>query len=276
MAVSTRYDPNKPTTIITPNKKCVGEVDDIANRQTIPKQLCQPPQPTKQEQEQHQITHMPCKEQSLIQLDYAASLCVHKVQHSHKQEVAGARNLDLCGNYNWTMHGNSYIKERSDQTSIDTVEEVRDGEKIGQSIVQVDNEPAIKQLAEVSARELTIQWRQSSSNTHQGQESVQRFHQTLFTQVRAIRFDIVDRYKLQSPDNVPQALLFWVLQHACFTINSFGEVVSADIKPITVNKLDIRNKEQKTEGMWLGKQPTVVSTSMPQWMRQAKPSTLGV
>eukprot|EP00971_Amphidinium_carterae_P312912 6218539-Amphidinium_carterae.2 len=33
----------------------------------------------------------------------------------------------------------------------------------------------------------------------------------------------------------------------------FGEVVLADIKPITVNKLDIRNKEQKTEGIWLGK-----------------------
>eukprot|EP00971_Amphidinium_carterae_P350728 6491711-Amphidinium_carterae.2 len=82
----------------------------------------------------------------------------------------------------------------------------------------------------------------------------------------------------QTPENVPEALLPWVLQHACFTINrylvhtdgvgnyqrcwgvqydsatcNFGEVVLADIKPITVNKLDITNNEQKTEGMWLGK-----------------------
>eukprot|EP00971_Amphidinium_carterae_P004104 81391-Amphidinium_carterae.2 len=75
---------------------------------------------------------------------------------------------------------------------------------------------------------------------------------------------MVDRYKLpynlQTPDNVPEALLPWVPQHACFTINrylvqtdgmtnyqrrwgvqynsavcSLGEVVLADIKPITVN-----------------------------------------
>eukprot|EP00971_Amphidinium_carterae_P141646 2806402-Amphidinium_carterae.1 len=33
---------------------------------------------------------------------------------------------------------------------------------------------------------------------------------------------------------------------------SFGEVVLADIMPITDNKLAIRENEQKTEGIWLG------------------------
>eukprot|EP00971_Amphidinium_carterae_P302762 6015951-Amphidinium_carterae.1 len=94
---------------------------------------------------------------------------------------------------------------------------------LGQSITQVDSEPAIKQLAEEAARALTIPLRQSSSHTHQGQGSVEGFHQTLFSQVRAIRFDLVDRCNLQTPDNVPEALLPWILQHACFTINSgFG------------------------------------------------------
>eukprot|EP00971_Amphidinium_carterae_P169232 3352680-Amphidinium_carterae.2 len=71
------------------------------------------------------------------------------------------------------------------------------------------------------------------------------------------------------PDNVSEALLPWILQHACFTFNkylvhadgvtnyqrrwgvqcnsaicSFGDVVLADIKPITVNELVIRNSEQ--------------------------------
>eukprot|EP00971_Amphidinium_carterae_P103270 2044043-Amphidinium_carterae.1 len=57
----------------------------------------------------------------------------------------------------------------------------------GQSTIQADNEPAIKQLAEAAARELTIPWRQSLSHTHQGQGSVERFHQALFAQLRAIR-----------------------------------------------------------------------------------------
>eukprot|EP00971_Amphidinium_carterae_P000881 17174-Amphidinium_carterae.2 len=30
MAVNTKYSPNKPTTIISPNKSCVGEVEDIS------------------------------------------------------------------------------------------------------------------------------------------------------------------------------------------------------------------------------------------------------
>eukprot|EP00971_Amphidinium_carterae_P143627 2845718-Amphidinium_carterae.3 len=130
----------------------------------------------------------------------------------------------------------------------------------GQSIIQVDNEPAMKQLAEEAPRELSIPWRQSLPHTHQAQGSVERFHQTLFSQVRAIRFDLVDRYNLGTLDNAPESLLPWILQHACSTINrclvhtdgmtnyqrrcgvqhnsaicSFGEVVLADIKPITVN-----------------------------------------
>eukprot|EP00971_Amphidinium_carterae_P121736 2410746-Amphidinium_carterae.1 len=58
----------------------------------------------------------------------------------------------------------------------------------GGSILQVDNEPSI---------------------------------QTLFAQVRAIRFNLVDRYQLGQPDNVPEKLLAWILQHSCFTINRY-------------------------------------------------------
>eukprot|EP00971_Amphidinium_carterae_P266379 5284203-Amphidinium_carterae.1 len=38
-----------------------------------------------------------------------------------------------------------------------------------QSIIQVDSEPDIIQLAQEAAKELTIPCRQSSSHTHQGQ-----------------------------------------------------------------------------------------------------------
>eukprot|EP00971_Amphidinium_carterae_P130381 2582899-Amphidinium_carterae.1 len=39
----------------------------------------------------------------------------------------------------------------------------------GHSTIQVDNEPAIVQLAEVAARELGLPWRHSTTHTHQGQ-----------------------------------------------------------------------------------------------------------
>eukprot|EP00971_Amphidinium_carterae_P196863 3907551-Amphidinium_carterae.1 len=63
---------------------------------------------------------------------------------------------------------------------------------LGHSTIQVDNEPAIIQLAEVAGRELGLPWRHSTTHTHQGQGSVERFHQTLFAQVRSIKFDLVD------------------------------------------------------------------------------------
>eukprot|EP00971_Amphidinium_carterae_P036686 721007-Amphidinium_carterae.3 len=61
-------------------------------------------------------------------------------------------------------------------------------------------------------------WRTSAPYEHQSQGAVERFHKTLFAQVHAIRFDLVDHYNGQ-PDNVPAKLLPWILQHSCFTIN---------------------------------------------------------
>eukprot|EP00971_Amphidinium_carterae_P270999 5377734-Amphidinium_carterae.3 len=92
---------------------------------------------------------------------------------------------------------------------------------LGQTIIQVDNEPAILQLAQEAAQELSIPWRYSSSHAHQGQGAVEPFHKTLFAQCRAIRFNLVDRYNLQSPDSVPEQTLPWVLQHACFTTDTW-------------------------------------------------------
>eukprot|EP00971_Amphidinium_carterae_P240687 4778125-Amphidinium_carterae.1 len=148
----------------------------------------------------------------------------------------------------------------------------------GQSIIQVDNELAVLQLAQEAARELTIPWRQSSPHVHQGQGAVEQFRKTLFAQVHATRLDLVDKYNLQSPDNVSEQLLPWLLQHAFFTINrclvhsdgmtnyqrrwgmqynsaicNFGEIILADIKHITINKLAIKNNEQKVERIWLGR-----------------------
>eukprot|EP00971_Amphidinium_carterae_P170532 3379141-Amphidinium_carterae.1 len=82
----------------------------------------------------------------------------------------------------------------------------------------------------VAARELGFPWRHSTTHTYQGQGAVERLHQTLFAQVRSIKFDLVDRYNLktvvQSVDDIPEAFLPWVLQHACFTINRY--LVHAD------------------------------------------------
>eukprot|EP00971_Amphidinium_carterae_P082724 1636219-Amphidinium_carterae.2 len=66
------------------------------------------------------------KEQSLIQLDYAytrPSIPINKKWQVHTI-------LDVCGDNCRSLHGNSDIEERTDETSIDTIEEVRHGEWI--------------------------------------------------------------------------------------------------------------------------------------------------
>eukprot|EP00971_Amphidinium_carterae_P231084 4585980-Amphidinium_carterae.4 len=63
----------------------------------------------------------------------------------------------------------------------------------GGSIIQVGNEPSTTAGAQTTAKELTIPWRTSAPHEHQSQGAIERFHKTLFAQVSASRFDLVDR-----------------------------------------------------------------------------------
>eukprot|EP00971_Amphidinium_carterae_P268111 5319209-Amphidinium_carterae.1 len=50
---NSRYNPSLPSTAL------IGEVEEISQQADIPRQLRQPLQPTKKEQEEHRLTHMP-------------------------------------------------------------------------------------------------------------------------------------------------------------------------------------------------------------------------
>eukprot|EP00971_Amphidinium_carterae_P200257 3974317-Amphidinium_carterae.2 len=65
----------------------------------------------------------------------------------------------------------------------------------GHSTIQVDNEPAIIQLAEVAARELGLPWRHSATHTHHARTRVSGTSTSdTFAQVRSIKFDLGARY----------------------------------------------------------------------------------
>ena len=53
------------------------------------------------------------------------------------------------------------------------------------SIIQTDGENAITELAQQAAQQLGLPTRQSPTYDHRSQGSVERFHQTLFAQLRA-------------------------------------------------------------------------------------------
>eukprot|EP00971_Amphidinium_carterae_P040385 792741-Amphidinium_carterae.1 len=56
----------------------------------------------------------------------------------------------------------------------------------GGSILQVDNKPCILALVQQVAKKLAIPWRAAASHEHQSPGAIERFHKTLFAQVRAI------------------------------------------------------------------------------------------
>ena len=148
------------------------------------------------------------------------------------------------------------------------------------SIIQTDGENAITELAQQAAQQLGLPARQSPTYDHQSQGSVERFHQTLFAQLHATRFQWASHLGLEH-HKLLSASLPWLLQHSVFVINrflvrnngqtsfaanygynytvallNFGETVYADIKRIGNRKLAIRNEHQKVTGIWLGRDHT--------------------
>eukprot|EP00971_Amphidinium_carterae_P024077 475284-Amphidinium_carterae.1 len=109
------------------------------------------------------------KEQSLIQLDYAytrSSIPTAKKWQVHTILTCVETTTGLCMTIPTSRKGPT--KHQLTQLKKFVMEN-----GFGQSTIQVDNEPAIKQLAKEAAHELTIPWRQSSSHTHQGQGLVE-------------------------------------------------------------------------------------------------------
>ena len=114
--------------------------------------------------------------------------------------------------------------------------------------------------------------------SHQSQGTVERFHKTLYGQVRAIRIGLADHLNINA-DHLDVAFMPWILQHASFQINRylvrsdgktslekvfkkpqrsplvhFGERVLAHIQSQPpAQKLQIRASPQKSFGLWLGK-----------------------
>eukprot|EP00971_Amphidinium_carterae_P349466 6491032-Amphidinium_carterae.2 len=213
-------NPSLSTTVL------IGEVEDISQQACIPRQLRQPPQPTKKEQDEHRSTHTSTLQvvvsnmregqrttstsstrRSQRTIGDTARLRLRKVQFAHSKEVASSHNLDLRRDNDRTLYGNPYISQRCDKASVDTIEEIRDGERL-QSL----NHPGRQRAGNhtILARLLDANWEYLI-------DMPQLTH--IRDKVRSIKFDLVDRCNIKTVYDTPQTLSPWILQHACFTIN---------------------------------------------------------
>ena len=146
------------------------------------------------------------------------------------------------------------------------------------SVLQCDGHSGLLALQEQVGQEMSLPTQISPPYSHQSQGTVERFHKTLYGQVRAIRIGLADHLNIDA-DHLDAAFMPWIIQHATFQINRylvrsdgktsfekvfkkpqrspivhFGERVLAHIQSQPpAQKLQIRASPQKSFGLWLGK-----------------------
>ena len=146
------------------------------------------------------------------------------------------------------------------------------------SVLQCDGHSGLLAFQEQVGQEMSLPTQISPPYSHQSQGTIERFHKTLYGQVRAIRIGLADHLNVDA-DHLDAAFTPWIIQHAAFQINRFlvrsdgktsfekifkkpqrspivhfGERVLAHIQSQPpAQKLQIRASPQKSFGLWLGK-----------------------
>ena len=86
------------------------------------------------------------------------------------------------------MQRGHHAPKGANTTSDSASQALHHGVRFANSITQTDGENAITELAQQAAQQLSLPTRQSPTYDHRSQGAVERFHQTLFAQLRATRF----------------------------------------------------------------------------------------
>ena len=202
-----------------------------------PKYLRQPKQPSKQERELHNMTHIPfqpwcvvCQEAkgrasqhkkqqastktSKIQLDYAY---IRQPQDKEPTTIlTWVESLTgLAGSLMTTKKGLT-------QLQLDAVITFIKRQGFSQSTLQCDGEPALVKLVEEIGKQTSLPTRQSPAYSHQSQADVEGWHRSLFAQFRALLFDFCHRYKLESSEiKMGGSFSQHMLRHVVWLLNRF-------------------------------------------------------
>ena len=88
-------------------------------------------------------------------------------------------------------------------------------------IIQCDNEPTLKTVATGAAAKIgNITVRQTPTYSSNSQRSVERFHRTLFGQVKSLREQVTASYNNHMIGN-NHPLMPWMIRHAAWLINRY-------------------------------------------------------
>ena len=230
-------DDSDPSFDLVPGREEVADAGGEPQGSFRPTYLRQPKQPSKQERELHNMTHIPfqpwcvvCQEAkgrasqhrkkqastktSKIQLDYAY---IRQPQEKEPTTIlTWVESLTgLAGSLMTTKKGVT-------QAQLDAVITFIKRQGFSQSTLQSDGEPALVKLVEEIGKQTSLPVRHSPAYSHQSQAYVEGWHRSLFAQFRALLFDFCHRYKLE-PSEVKMGGSFsqHMLRHAVWLLNRF-------------------------------------------------------
>ena len=208
-----------------------GQLDQSASVQ--PKQLPVPDSPSEMEIRTHNLTHLPFR-----------AWCPHCVQG--KGKAAQHRTLSERSPVIQVDYGFLTVPDSKEQVTVMTAIDIITGLatasvvtskganlhavtelkrfilETGRSFafLQSDQEPSIKAVLQAVIKQLpglTLRGAPTHSSASQG--SVERYHQTLFSQIRTIKLQIETEYKIQM--KLDSVLLPWMVRHSAWLLNGF-------------------------------------------------------
>ena len=272
------------------------EEEDVSLESQKPQCLKTPESVTAAEREAHSLTHMPFRSWCTVCQRAKGQHQHHKgnqkltsviqLDHSFYKVPGETHNLKVLTFVETitSMSGAVIVPDLSaNQVAVKTLKKFIAVNGFTKSVLQCDGHSGLLALQEQVGLEMSLPTQISPPHSHQSQGTVERFHKTLYGQVRAIRIGLADHLNVDA-DHLDAAFMPWIIQHATFQINRFlvrsdgktsfekvfkkpqtqrspivhfGERVLAHIHCHSVStpaqKLQIRASPQKSFGLWLGK-----------------------
>ena len=227
----------------TYNEEYITEDEDTQQSAMPAKGIKAPQQPTEQERKTHNLTHLPYRSWCSICVESKGRANNHPQQKTSKLPVVQCDFANIKG-----IHDKQVIPVLTAidvETGMSMAIMVQDKQKqfthltqclqtfltecgrtqaiLAPTILQSDQEEYLVSLLKTTAKTIgsNITVRQSPAYSSQSQGSIERFHRTLFNQVRTLTAQLRNNYKLNII-SINHPIMPWVIRHAANLLNRYA------------------------------------------------------
>ena len=227
----------------TYHEQYITEDEDTQQSALPAKGIKAPQQPTEQERKEHNLTHLPYRSWCTICVESKGRANNHPQQKTSKLPVVQCDFAYIKG-----IHDKQVIPVLTAidvETGMSMAIMVQDKQKqftyltqclqtfltecgrtqaiLAPTILQSDQEEYLVSLLKTTARTIgsNITVRQSPAYSSQSQGSIERFHRTLFNQVRTLTAQLRSNYKLNNI-SINHPIMPWVIRHAAYLLNRYA------------------------------------------------------